>query len=62
MSKLNAGVCAAAILLAAVAAPAFAQEAAYPGLADRMHGHIAFLADDALVGRAGHGVLDRRSG
>ena len=51
MSKLNAGVCAAAILLAAVAAPAFAQEAAYPGLADRMHGHIAFLADDALEGR-----------
>lgn len=51
MSKLHAGVCAAAILLAAVAAPAVAQERADPGLADRMHGHIAFLADDALEGR-----------
>lgn len=41
------------VLSFALAGQAAAQSAppAHPGLADRMHGHVAFLADDALEGR-----------
>lgn len=43
----------ASVLSFALAGQAAAQSAipADPGLADRMHGHVAFLADDALEGR-----------
>ena len=43
----------ASVLSLTLAGQATAQSAtpAHPGLADRMHGHIAFLADDALEGR-----------
>lgn len=51
VSRLGAAL--ASVLSVALAGQAAAQSATppLPGLADRMHGHVAFLADDALEGR-----------
>lgn len=50
-SRLGAAL--ASVLSVALAGQAAAQSATptFPGLPDRMHGHVAFLADDALEGR-----------